>query len=73
MGAVGPGIETGELALRQILRAMGRADLIGPRPDQLVPASQPPGTGASKGQGQPRPMRHPGAPRFTTRGIPMRK
>ena len=61
--------------LREALRAMGRADLIGPRPDQLIPSSQPPGTGlgAGKGQGQPRPMRHPGAPRFTTKGVPLRK
>ncbi|UDQ87213.1 YgiQ family radical SAM protein, partial [Xanthobacter autotrophicus] len=28
--------------LREALKAMGRADLIGPRPDQLVPAHQPP-------------------------------
>jgi len=48
--------------LREALREMGRADLIGPRPDQLVPFSQPPGTGlgAGKGRGQPRPMRSTG-------------
>jgi len=59
--------------LREALRAMGRADLIGPRPDQLVPSSQPPGTGLGKASGPPRPMRHPGAPRFTTKGVPLRR
>ncbi len=59
--------------LREALREMGRADLIGPRPDQLVPFSQPPGTGAGAGKtaGQNRP--HRGAPRFTTKGVPLRK
>jgi uncharacterized radical SAM protein YgiQ len=33
--------------LREALRRMGRADLIGPGKRQLVPAYQPPGTGAS--------------------------
>ena len=59
--------------LREALKAMGRADLIGPRPDQLVPFSQPPGAGAGKGGGGPRPARHTGAPRFTTKGVPIRK
>ena len=61
---------------------MGRADLIGPRPDQLVPFSQPPGTGLGKGagqgpgkgRGQPRPEYRPGGgQRFTTKGVPLRK
>ena len=64
--------------LREALREMGRADLIGPRPDQLVPFSQPPGTGLgagkSKGRGQPRPEYRPGGgQRFTTKGVPLRK
>ncbi|MBP1180759.1 putative radical SAM protein YgiQ [Methylobacterium sp. PvR107] len=61
--------------LREALREMGRADLIGPRPDQLVPFSQPPGTGAGAGKtgGQPRPRYTGGGPRFTTKGVPLRK
>jgi radical SAM superfamily enzyme YgiQ (UPF0313 family) len=59
--------------LRDALRAMGRADLIGPRPEQLVPAHQPPGTG--KAAGTQRPVRPGGARmgKFTTKGIPIRK
>ncbi len=58
--------------LREALKAMGRADLIGGRPDQLVPAHQPPGTG--KASGTRRPMRHTGkAQRFTTKGVPFPK
>ncbi len=59
--------------LREALKAMGRADLIGPRPEQLVPAHQPPGTG--KAAGTKRPMRPGGGKgqRFTTKGIPIRK
>lgn len=34
--------------LREALRRMGRADLIGPSKHQLVPAWQPPGTGAAR-------------------------
>ena len=62
--------------LREALREMGRADLIGPKPDQLVPSSQPPGTGlgAGKGRGQPRPVYRPGGgQRFTTKGVPLGK
>ena len=62
--------------LREALRDLGRADLIGPRPDQLVPFTQPPGTGmgAGKGGGQPRPVRRAGSgPTFTTKGVPIRK
>jgi uncharacterized radical SAM protein YgiQ len=44
--------------LREALKAMGRADLIGSRPDQLVPALQPPGTG--KAAATPRPVRGAG-------------
>ncbi|WP_454916097.1 YgiQ family radical SAM protein [Xanthobacter sediminis] len=58
--------------LREALKQMGRADLIGPRPDQLVPAHQPPGTG--KAAGTRRPVRRPGgAQRFTTKGVPLNK
>ena len=58
--------------LREALKSMGRADLIGSRPDQLVPAHQPPGTG--KAAATPRPVR--GAPklqRFTTKGVRLKK
>jgi len=51
--------------LREALKAMGRADLIGPRPDQLVPAHQPGGGGKPSG----RHKRHPGT-KFTTKGVP---
>jgi uncharacterized radical SAM protein YgiQ len=44
--------------LREALKEMGRSDLIGSRPDQLVPAHQPPGTG--KAAATPRPTRSPG-------------
>ena len=54
--------------LRDALKQMGRADLIGARPDQLVPAHQPPGTG--KAAGTRRPVRHAGGmQRFTTKGV----
>jgi uncharacterized radical SAM protein YgiQ len=58
--------------LREALRRMGRAELIGPGRQQLVPAHQPPGTGRQpadprrtptapaatpRAQGQPRPFR----------------
>jgi uncharacterized radical SAM protein YgiQ len=58
--------------LREALKQMGRADLIGARPDQLVPAHQPPGTG--KAAGTRRPVRDVGpARRFTTKGVPIIK
>ena len=58
--------------LREALIGMGRRDLIGPRPDQLVPAHQPPGTG--KAAGTRRPLRRAGkTPRFTTKGLPFGK
>jgi uncharacterized radical SAM protein YgiQ len=50
--------------LREALRRMGRADLIGSAKHQLVPAFQPPGTGRAEaggrgggGRGSPRPPR----------------
>ena len=58
--------------LREALKQMGRADLIGPRPDQLVPFQQPPGTGKIAGASRS-PRRAGGGPRFTTKGIPLRK
>jgi uncharacterized radical SAM protein YgiQ len=46
--------------LREALKSMGRADLIGPGKHHLVPAIQPPGTGLKKsGPSQ----------RFTTKGV----
>jgi uncharacterized radical SAM protein YgiQ len=58
--------------LREALKAMGRSDLIGGRPDQLVPAHQPPGTG--KAAGTKRPLRSGGkTQRFTTKGVPFPK
>jgi uncharacterized radical SAM protein YgiQ len=59
--------------LRDALKEMGRADLIGPRPDQLVPAHQPPGTGKAAGTKRPvRPVGR-GQQRFTTKGVPFPK
>jgi radical SAM superfamily enzyme YgiQ (UPF0313 family) len=56
--------------LRETLKQMGRADLIGWRPDQLVPAHQPPGTG--RAAGTRRPARDAGKTRrFTTKGLPL--
>src|SRR5262249_62273650 len=46
--------------LRDALKAMGRADLIGPGTHQLVPATQPAGTPAK---------RPPGTQKFTTKGV----
>jgi uncharacterized radical SAM protein YgiQ len=52
--------------LRDALKAMGRADLIGPGKHQLVPAWQPPGTGLGRkgakgagGKGKPAPAGRP--------------
>ena len=59
--------------LRDALKAMGRADLIGPRPDQLIPAHQPPGTGKAAGTRRPVRPAPAGAQRFTTKGVPLRK
>lgn len=54
--------------LREALRAMGRADLIGPGKHQLVPAHQPLGTGSSGGEGTRKGKKH-GVQRFTTKGV----
>jgi len=58
--------------LREALRRMGRADLIGSARRQLVPAYQPPGTGAQPTRTQPtrtQPIRtqHTGLPRVPGR------
>ncbi len=55
--------------LREALRRMGRADLIGSGRHQLIPAHQPPGTGEAaegrRGASRPRPFatQHTGLPR----------
>jgi hypothetical protein len=51
--------------LRDALKRMGRADLIGPGKDRLVPASQPIGTGRSGGEGLRAGRKH-GAQSFMT-------
>jgi radical SAM superfamily enzyme YgiQ (UPF0313 family) len=53
--------------LREALRRMGRANLIGNGSHHLIPAYQPRGTGEA-GEG----VRRPGAPRAGTRSQPMR-
>jgi uncharacterized radical SAM protein YgiQ len=55
--------------LREALKKMGRADLIGPRPEQLVPLHQPPGTGKPAASTR-QPMRRTTTRRFTTKGVP---
>ena len=58
--------------LRDALKSMGRADLIGPRQNQLVPAYQPVGTG--QGGDKKRPSRPNSRPmKFTTKGVPFPK
>ncbi|MBS0387991.1 MAG: YgiQ family radical SAM protein [Proteobacteria bacterium] len=56
--------------LREALRRMGRADLIGPGRHQLIPSWQPPGTGharegqrAAKAKARPMRTQHTGLPR----------
>ncbi len=51
--------------LREALRRMGRAELIGPGRTQLIPAHQPPGTGAQPPARRTTPLRtqHTGLPR----------
>jgi radical SAM superfamily enzyme YgiQ (UPF0313 family) len=60
--------------LRETLKRMGRADLIGSGKHQLVPAWQPAGTGKTGGEGRrmpPKP-RGPRAQKFLTKGVPVR-
>ncbi len=57
--------------LRETLKRMGRADLIGSGKHQLVPSWQPAGTGKTGGEG--RRMPHAArAQKFVTKGIPVR-
>ena len=56
--------------LRDALKAMGRADLIGPGKHQLIPNWQPPGTGLGGGEGKRIGRKH-GAQSFTTKGVPV--
>ncbi len=56
--------------LREALKRMGRADLIGPGKHQLVPAWQPAGTGLSGGEGKRLGKKHK-AQKFTTKGVRM--
>jgi uncharacterized radical SAM protein YgiQ len=58
--------------LRETLKEMGRADLIGPGKHQLVPAHQPLGTGRTGGEGMRTGKKH-GHQTFTTKGVPMVK
>ncbi len=58
--------------LRDALKAMGRADLIGPGKHQLVPLWQPAGTGLSGGEGRRLGRKH-GEQSFTTKGVPVMK
>lgn len=57
--------------LRDALKAMGRADLIGPGVHQLVPARQPPGTGTAGEGGRPgqKDRARPEKRKFLTRGF----
>jgi uncharacterized radical SAM protein YgiQ len=57
--------------LRETLKRMGRADLIGSGKHQLVPSWQPAGTGNSGGEGRRMP-RTARAQKFVTKGIPVR-
>jgi uncharacterized radical SAM protein YgiQ len=57
--------------LRETLKRMGRADLIGSAKHQLVPAFQPAGTGRTGGEGRRMP-RTARAQKFLTKGVPVR-
>jgi len=56
--------------LREALKEMGRADLIGSGKHQLIPAYQPAGTGLSGGEGKRLGAKH-GMQTFTTKGVGM--
>lgn len=58
--------------LREALRDMGRADLIGPHAEQLVPAHQPNGTGQAGARKRPARLNFKGQ-KFTTKGVPLPK
>jgi uncharacterized radical SAM protein YgiQ len=57
--------------LRDTLKRMGRADLIGSGKHQLVPSFQPAGTGRTGGEGRRMP-RTARAQKFLTKGVPVR-
>jgi uncharacterized radical SAM protein YgiQ len=57
--------------LREALKAMGRADLIGNGKNHLVPTWQPAGTGSSGGEGKRLGKKH-GYQTFTTKGVPVK-
>ncbi len=54
--------------LREALKRMGRADLIGPGKHQLIPTWQPAGTGKAGGEGRRVGKKHK-AQRFVTKGV----
>ncbi len=54
--------------LRDALKQMGRADLIGPGKHQLIPATQPAGTGLKGGEGRRFGRKHK-AQSFLTKGV----
>jgi uncharacterized radical SAM protein YgiQ len=56
--------------LREALKTMGRADLIGPGKHHLIPNWQPAGTGLSGGEGVRQGRKH-GTQTFTTKGLPL--
>ena len=56
--------------LREALKEMGRADLIGPGKQHLVPNWQPAGTGLAGGEGARSGKKH-GYQTFTTKGTPI--
>ncbi len=55
--------------LREALKSMGRADLIGPGKHQLIPNWQPAGTGGTGGEGSRTGRKHK-TQRFLTKGVP---
>jgi uncharacterized radical SAM protein YgiQ len=58
--------------LREALKNMGRADLIGPGKHHLIPNWQPAGTGLGGGEGKRQGRKH-GMQTFTTKGILKRR
>jgi uncharacterized radical SAM protein YgiQ len=58
--------------LREALKSMGRADLIGPGKHQLIPTWQPAGTGGTGGEGKRLGRKHK-TQRFLTKGVITRR